>query len=82
MSESITVKKIDNGYVIEAWCEGESQAEYVKNISKIPSVMKRMFGIKDDKKTPEDYDNMTKNREVKEEKVGERIKLNISVKDD
>lgn len=42
----VTIDKIDNGYVIEACGASEEECLFIKNLSKAPSVIARMFGIK------------------------------------
>ncbi|MDX1902083.1 MAG: hypothetical protein SFW66_08825 [Gammaproteobacteria bacterium] len=75
-NKNITVREIENGYIIEAYCDGKSQSEYVKKISKVATVLKRWFG--ENNKSQEDYDRM--NREVTEvEDEKGAVKVNIKM---
>lgn len=65
-NKNVSIRKIENGYVIEAYCEGEQQAEYFKKLSKVKSILERWFGEKN--KSGEELRDMK--RETTEEKLG------------
>ncbi len=73
----VSVKKIDNGYVIESCCCSKEQAEFIKNLSKAPSVIARMFKIKkEDRKSIEDNTKVENEEgDEKEGKVSLKVKI-------
>ena len=74
----MTVKKIDNGYVVEAYCgDGKDQAEYVKKLSKVPAILARWFGEKG--KAPEEYDAMKREESEEADESGPGVKVKIKL---
>lgn len=77
---NITIKKIDNGYLIEAYCTGpdqENKAEYVKKLSKVPAILSKWFDEK--QKAPEEYHKMDRDEEVSEDKKNNALNVKIKL---
>ena len=69
----VTVHKIDNGFVIEAYGPTGEQAEFIKNISKAPSVISRMFGV-----TKETRDAISKGTKIESTQKGTKLQVKIT----
>lgn len=72
----VTVHKIENGYVVEAFCGSKEKAEFIKKLSKVPSTLARLFKI-----TKEDRDAISKNTKVEESESEEKDgKVSVKIK--
>ena len=74
--DHLVIKKIDNGFVIEACCTDEAQSLFVKNLTKAPSVIARMFKIDDeDRRFIEDSTKIEQSETEEDGKIKLKIKM-------
>jgi len=75
--DHVTIKKIDNGFVIEACCSDEQKSEYIKTISKVPAILKRWFR-EDGKRSAKEYEEMDR-EETSEKTEDGKVKVKIKM---
>lgn len=77
MNDSLRIQKIENGYIISGYCDGEEDTMYFDELSKAPSMIARLLKIKG--KSRDEISRMTKVSKTTEKKDDKTlVKLKIT----